>query len=407
VDHLHHFGLAEDPFRNDHHEKFAVETPSQTDALRRLDRGVRQARGLMALIGGVGAGKTMVARKLYEELEDEVFEASMMIVLRGSADADWLLTRFANQLGVDEPASEREALIGQIYERLAIIREDGRHAVLIVDDAQGLASQETLTEVCGLARLEYEDRRVLSIVLAGAPSLKHALTSDPLLAHHLEVQVTLPPFGREEAARYLWERIQLAGGKPQILLPGAVVGLHELSGGAPGRLNTLADNALFEAFLEDRNQMARSDVERAYADLGWGELGTHGDTSSASVAAASSTAPRGPGGNPSAEARQVLTAAPVSPASDVEDLDSKLEAVFEDEVPPTAPAPAHPADAGQTVLMTREASPPPTAQRSVPARAAAAPTEIQLEAQDAIPAPPKEPEEVDEVDDLFMELLDD
>ncbi len=324
MDHLHHFGLAEDPFRNDHHEKFTVETPSQADALRRLDRGVRQARGLMALIGGAGAGKTMVVRKLYEELEEEVFEASMMVVLRGSADADWLLTRFSNQLGVDEPAPEREALIGQIYERLAIIREDGRHAVLVVDDAQGLASHETLTEVCGLARLEYEDRRVLSIVLAGAPSLRHVLASDPLLAHHLEVQVTLPPFGREEAARYLWQRIQLAGGKPQILLPGAVVGLLELSGGAPGRLNTLADNALFEAFLEGRNQVARSDVERAYADLGWSELRTRAEASSTSVATASGVAPPRPSGNPTAEATQVLTGVPASLAGAVEDLDSKL-----------------------------------------------------------------------------------
>ena len=402
MDHLHHFGLAEDPFRNDHHEKFTVETPSQADALRRLDRGVRQARGLMTLIGGAGAGKTMVARKLYEELEEEVFEASMMVVLRGSADTDWLLTRFANQLGVDEPAPEREALIGQIYERLAIIREDGRHAVLVVDDAQGLASRETLTEVCGLARLEYEDRRVLSIVLAGAPSLQHVFASDPLLAHHLEVQVTLPPFGREEAARYLWQRIQLAGGKPQILLPGAVVGLHELSGGAPGRLNTLVDNALFEAFLEGRNQVARSDVERAYEDLGWSELRTRAEVSSTSVDAAAVAAPPRPSANPTAEATQVLTGVPVPSAGAVEDLDSKLEAVFEEEAP--AAAPTHPADAGQTVLMTGAAGSPSAAQRPVPARAGAAPTEIQLEPRDAIPAPPKEE---DEVDDLFMELLDD
>jgi type II secretory pathway predicted ATPase ExeA len=402
VDHLHHFGLAEDPFRNDHYEKFTVETPSQAEALRRLDRGVRQARGLMALIGGVGAGKTMVARKLYEELEEEVFEASMMVVLRGSADADWLLTRFANQLGVDEPAPEREGLIGQIYERLAIIREDGRHAVLIVDDAQGLASQVTLTEVCGLARLEYEDRRVLSIVLAGAPSLQRALASDPLLAHHLEVQITLPAFGRDEAARYLWQRIQLAGGKPQILLPGAVVALHELSDGAPGRLNTLADNALFEAFLEGRNQVARSDVERAYAGLGWSELRTCAEASGTSVAVASHVAAAHPSGSPAAEATQVLTGVPVSSAGAAEDLDSKLEAVFEEEAPVAAPA--HPADAGQTVLMNHDAGSPSAAQRPVLARADAAPTEIQLEPRDAIPAPPKEG---DEVDDLFMELLDD
>ena len=78
-----------------------------------------------------------------------------------------MLTRFAKQLGIEEPAPEREALLAEVYERLAIIREDGRHAVLIIDDAQALASPETLAEVCGLLKLEYEDRRLLSLVLAG------------------------------------------------------------------------------------------------------------------------------------------------------------------------------------------------------------------------------------------------
>ena len=35
-------------------------------------------------------------------------------------------------------------------------------------------------------------------------------------------------------------------------------------------MNTLADNALFEAFLCGRRQVTRVDVERAHSDLGWG-----------------------------------------------------------------------------------------------------------------------------------------
>ena len=70
MEYLHHFQLSEDPFRNDHLERFISETPSQADALQRLDRGVRQGRGLIVLAGPVGSGKTVVARRLYEELEE-------------------------------------------------------------------------------------------------------------------------------------------------------------------------------------------------------------------------------------------------------------------------------------------------------------------------------------------------
>jgi type II secretory pathway predicted ATPase ExeA len=160
VEHLQHFGLAEDPFRNEPRLESFFETHANRDALRRLERGLRQAKGLLVLVGDVGAGKTMVVRRL--RLEEEVFDASMLVVLHGAADASWMLGRFATQLGIEEPAPEREGLLAQIYEKLAIIREDGRHAVLIIDDAQALATHTTLAEVCGLLKLEYEDRRLLA-----------------------------------------------------------------------------------------------------------------------------------------------------------------------------------------------------------------------------------------------------
>ena len=183
MEHLHHFKLAEDPFRNEPLLRFLFESQQQQEAVRRMDRAVRQAKGLCVLIGPVGSGKTMAVRQLFENLEEEVFEANMMVVLNGAADASWMLTRFAKQLGVEEPAGERETLLAEVYDRLAIIREDGRHAVLIIDDAQALASPETLAEVCGIVKLEYEDRRLLSLVLAGTPLLDEAIASSPLLAH--------------------------------------------------------------------------------------------------------------------------------------------------------------------------------------------------------------------------------
>src|SRR5262249_21153011 len=95
VEHLHHFGLSEDPFRNDHLERFLHDSPAQADARRRLDRAVRQGRGLILLTGPVGSGKTTVARALFESLEEEAFESRMLVVLRASADFKWLITRIA------------------------------------------------------------------------------------------------------------------------------------------------------------------------------------------------------------------------------------------------------------------------------------------------------------------------
>jgi type II secretory pathway predicted ATPase ExeA len=361
VEHLQHFGLSEDPFRNDHLERFLHDSPPQVDARRRLERAVRQGRGFVLLTGPVGSGKTTVARALFECLEEEAFEARMLMVLRASADFRWLLGRLAGELGVEEIASEREAVLLQIYEKLAIVREDGRHAVLIVDEAHALARGGALEEVSALVKLEYDERRLLSVVLVGTPILDAAIASDPQLAHHLDARVAMRPHDAEEAAAYLAHRLRSAGGEPELLLPGAVQGLHQLGGGWPGRMNTLADNALYEAYLAGRTQVTRGEVERAGAALGWSELPDAASTSGAMPAARPSAAPSR--GAPE----------PTNP-----DLDAELEAAFE-------PAPQR-----------------PTPRRPVPERAAAGSTVIFQ--KDRGPRPP--PKLEDAVDELFTELIE-
>ena len=104
MEQLQHFGLAEDPFRNEPRLRDFIDSPASREALARLDRGLRQNKGLLVLTGAVGCGKTMVVRRLLDQLEEEVFEASMLVVLNGSADANWLLASFARQLGIETPA---------------------------------------------------------------------------------------------------------------------------------------------------------------------------------------------------------------------------------------------------------------------------------------------------------------
>jgi len=210
-----------------------------------------------------------VVRRLLECLEEEVFEASMMVVLDGAADASWMLKRFVRQLGIEDPAPEREGMIAQIYDQLAIVREDGRHPVLIIDDAHALAKHGALAEVCSLLKLEYEDRRLLTLVLAGPAELDQSLSADPSLAHRIDVRVELAALNPEAVAGYLAHRVSQVGGSPAIIDAGALAALHALGRGYPGLMNTLADNALFEAFICGRNQMTRVDVERAHRDLGW------------------------------------------------------------------------------------------------------------------------------------------
>ncbi len=269
MEHLQHFGLSQDPFSNESDLRLYFESPSHRDAQRRVERGLRQQKGLTLLTGEGGMGKTLLARRILDGLEEEIFEATLLVMLPGAADAMGIFQRFARQLGAEEPARDRAGVLGQIYEQLAIVREDGRHAVLIVDDAQ-VMSPQVFAELGGLLSLEYEDRRLMSMLLVGSPELDRQLQNDARLLPRVDVRVRIQPLDLQGAAAYLMHRLKVARARPDLIPPATLEVLYKLGRGRPRLLNTLADNALFEAYLAGRPSIDPGDVERAAADLGIG-----------------------------------------------------------------------------------------------------------------------------------------
>ena len=107
MEHLQHFGLTQDPFNNEPDLRFFFESASHRDAQRRVERGLRQHKGLTLLTGDGGMGKTLLARRILDGLEEEVFEATLLVMLPGAADATGILQRFVRQLGCEAPAADR------------------------------------------------------------------------------------------------------------------------------------------------------------------------------------------------------------------------------------------------------------------------------------------------------------
>ena len=268
MEHLRHFGLASDPFVNDPVMRLYFASREHVDAERRLARGVRQGKGLAVLTGELGSGKTTVARHLLDGLEEDRFEASMMVVLQAESGAQWLLTRIAKQIGVEEPATDRAALLMQLFRRLVEVREEGRHTVVVIDGAHQLRTREDLGELKSLLHLEHDERHLVTLLLVGLPDLAERLGADPALAQRVEVRVVLPGLDAGSTAEYVSHRVRAAGGDPRIFEPAAIDALCRSARGLPRILNTLADNALYEAHLAGRRTVGASDVERAAADLG-------------------------------------------------------------------------------------------------------------------------------------------
>jgi len=270
MSYLEHFGLTEEPFSNAPVSRFYFESPQHQQALVRLTHAVSRMRGLSVLVGDIGAGKTTLARRLLDALPEEEYEAALFVIIHSGVTASWLLRRIALQLGVENPAQEKLALLSQLYQRLMQIHEQGRKAVVLIDEAQMLETRELMEEFRGLLNLEVPERKLISFVFFGLPDIERNLRLDPPLAQRVALRYKLEPFTEDSTEAYVKHRLRLAGCPKMPFSPEAILAVHQQSGGSPRVINTLCDNALFEAFLGAQTSVDAPRIEEIARNLAFG-----------------------------------------------------------------------------------------------------------------------------------------
>ena len=249
MNYLEYYGLTQEPFSNAPVSRFYYNSAQHAEALTRLTYAVDSMKGLGLLVGNIGAGKTTLARRMLDALPEDRYEAVLLVIIHSGITASWLLRRIALQLGVQNPAQEKLALLGQVYQRLVQIYESGKKAVVLIDEAQMLQTRELMEEFRGLLNLEVPERKLVTFVFFGLPEIEHNLLLDPPLAQRVALRVSLSPFDRDATEAYIKHRLRLAGASRMMFRPDAIDVIHQASGGIPRVINTLCDNALFEAFL--------------------------------------------------------------------------------------------------------------------------------------------------------------
>jgi type II secretory pathway predicted ATPase ExeA len=205
---------------------------------------------------------------MLDSLPEAEYEAALLVIIHSGITAQWLLKRIALQLGVESPADEKLALLSQLYQRLVRIYEQGKKAVVLIDEAQMLASREIMEEFRGLLNLEVPERKLLSFVFFGLPELEQNLRLDPPLAQRVALRYRLESLTDDATDAYVRHRLRLAGAPRVPFTPEAVAAVHRFARGTPRVINTLCDNALFEGFLAKAREIDAALVERIARDLG-------------------------------------------------------------------------------------------------------------------------------------------
>jgi type II secretory pathway predicted ATPase ExeA len=267
VSYLEFYDLTQEPFSNAPVSRFYYSSAQHAQALLRLTHAVSGMKGLAVLVGDIGAGKTTLARRMLDSLPEDEYEAALLVIVHSGVTASWLLRRIALQLGVENPADEKLALLSQVYQRLIRIYESGKKAVLLIDEAQMLASREIMEEFRGLLNLEVPERKLISFVFFGLPEIEDHLRLDPPLAQRVALKYRLEPLNADATEAYVRHRLKLAGAPRVPFTPGALLRLHAHTRGIPRLINTLCDNALFEGFVARTRVLDEGFIDRVARDL--------------------------------------------------------------------------------------------------------------------------------------------
>lgn len=268
MSYIEYFALAMEPFSNAPDARFYYDSDQHSRALVRLMYAVNSNKGLAVLVGGVGTGKTTLARRMLDTLDESKYESSMLVMVHSGIDPEWILTRIAMQLGIEDPSTDRLAVLKQLYERLLEIDAQGRKAVILIDEAQMLQSRELMEEFRGLLNLEIPGKKLINIVFFGLTEIEDCLRLDEPLAQRVAVKYHLDSFTVDITTSYINHRLAVAGAKKTLFDNQAIEAVHNYAGGVPRLINTICDNCLFETHMQKGAVVLPKIVDSVAGDLG-------------------------------------------------------------------------------------------------------------------------------------------
>ncbi|NND45508.1 MAG: AAA family ATPase [Xanthomonadales bacterium] len=272
---LEYFGLSEAPFSITPDPGFVYLSQRHRDALAHLLYGVGQggSGGFVQLTGEVGTGKTTLCRCLLEQVPEGT---RIALVLNPLMSPRELLAAICEELRIDTTGIEdsSKALVDRLNQELLAAHAAGERVVVVIDEAQNL-SPESLEQVRLLTNLETHKQKLLQIVLLGQPELRQLLQRQSLrqLAQRITARYHLTPLGREDTARYVRHRMQVAGARHNPFRRAAMRALFQRSSGIPRLINIIADRALVAAYAREREDIDARMVHAAADEVQLGEPG--------------------------------------------------------------------------------------------------------------------------------------
>jgi MSHA biogenesis protein MshM len=263
---LQHFGLREFPFTLTPNTSFYLGLESHNEALAVLLTALQTGEGFIKVVGEVGTGKTLMCRKLLNEIPEHFVTA---YIPNPYLKPDELRRAVAVELGVKQAQTvSAELLTQRIQQRLLELHIRGHSVVLILDEAQALPS-ESLEALRLFTNLETETRKLLQVVLFAQPELDERLAEKAFrqLKQRITFSYKLRSMNAREVDYYIQHRLQVAGHKGSNLFSRSLATkIAKVSGGIPRLVNIICHKILMLGYGQGSYKLTNKHLSAAIQD---------------------------------------------------------------------------------------------------------------------------------------------
>lgn len=263
---LYHYGIKELPFTLTPNTSYFFGLPSHKEAIDVLRLALKTGEGFIKVTGEVGTGKTLICRKLLNELPDTFVTAYIPNPYLSPAE---LRRAVASELGVELTENcDQQEFTQRIQTRLIELHQQQKCVVLLIDEAQALPV-ESIESLRLMTNLETESRKLLQVVLFGQPELDDKLALPELrqLKQRITFSYRLALMNDDQVYQYVRHRMTVAGYRGgEVFDRDVCKQIFKASHGTPRIVNVLCHKALMLAYGEGKIPVEKSHVNHAIAD---------------------------------------------------------------------------------------------------------------------------------------------
>ena len=260
-----YYGFHEKPFALSPDPAFMFPTQKHHRALTLLQYGLMNQVGFSVITGAIGSGKTMLLRKLLQQLDDDITVGMVSHVQCDTFEEmlRWILLAFE----LDYRGKDSVELSESFVEFLIKEYSEGRRVVLIIDEAQHLGPG-ALEQLRMLSNVNVDKHQLLQLILVGQPELLELLRRPELeqFVQRVGVDYYLEPLDPEEVKGYIQHRLRIAGGDPDLFDEDTYELIWKSTGGVPRLINLLCDMTLVYGFAEQKSRIDKRLVEEVIQD---------------------------------------------------------------------------------------------------------------------------------------------